>query len=205
MGVVILGAVALYFLLCVFVVRGAIKHAKKNGKSAKRWGWGAALVLYLIPCWDWLPTVAVHQYYCSSEAGFWVYKSVEQWQVENPGVMGTLVPRQGAPSKREGDIDNFTDTYFLNQRINKVVKFHGKFLFNRWRLEQELVDTKSNEVLARSVDFYTAQIRGDGGWSGWKFWLHNERCGRGANSQHDTYELRRQFVDVEKQLTRRKN
>ena len=105
---------------------------------------------------------------------------------------------------RQGDMDDFTDTYILNQRFNKVVKFHGKFLFNRWRLEKEVVDTKSNEVLARSVDFYTAQIRAVGGWCGWKYWLHNESCGVGSNSQHDTQLLREQFVEIENRLTGRK-
>ncbi len=201
MGLVILGALALYLVISIFVVIGAINHAKKSGKSALRWGAAAALVMYLIPFWDWLPTVVVHQYYCKTEAGFWVYKTVDQWKAENPGVMETLVEKVSVT--RQGDMDNFTDTYFLNQRINKVVKFHGKFLFNRWRLEKEVVDTKANEVLARHVDFSTAQIRAGGGWYGWKFWLHNDRCGRGSNSQHDTQELRDKFVELEVKLNGR--
>ena len=91
MGLVILGVLTLYFLLSVVVVIGAINHAKMNGKSVKRWGWGTAIVMYLIPFWDWIPTVAVHHYYCAKESGFWVYKTLDQWKVENPGVAETLV------------------------------------------------------------------------------------------------------------------
>ena len=94
MGVGILGALALYLLISIAVVFGTGRHAKKRGKSALRWGAGAALIMYLIPFWDWLPTVAAHQYYCRTEAGFWVYKSVEQWNLENPGVMETLVAKR---------------------------------------------------------------------------------------------------------------
>ncbi|MBK7764911.1 MAG: hypothetical protein IPI44_01795 [Sulfuritalea sp.] len=94
MGILIVGAMGLYLLIAFGVVIGAISHARKHGKSTKRWGWGAALVMYLIPFWDWIPTVAVHQYYCATEAGFWVYKTPEQWKKENPGVMETLVAQR---------------------------------------------------------------------------------------------------------------
>jgi hypothetical protein len=202
MGLVIVGALALYLLISVVVVIGAIKYAKQNGRSTKRWGWSAVLVMYLIPFWDWMPTIATHQYYCATESGFWVYKTLGQWKKENPGVAEVLV--ENLSVTRRGDMDNFTDTYFLNQRINKVVKQHGKFIFNRWRHEQEVVDTKTNEVLARHVNFSTAQILVGGGWYGWKFWLRNARCGKGANSKHDTQELREQFVELEVQLNGRK-
>ena len=178
MGVVILGAVALYLLLSIFVVLGAIKHARKTGKSTKRWGWGAALVMYLIPFWDWLPTVAVHQYYCSTEAGFWVYKTVDQWKAENPGVMETLTAKtitvpDGTDRKDE---DNWKFTFNLNQRIDWTNSHAGPLPLHRWRTESTLVDAKSNTVLVRAVDFYTAQTRAGGGWRGWKFWLAMDHC-----------------------------
>ena len=198
MGLAILGAVALYLLIAIAAVIGAIRYAKKTGKSANRWGWGAALVMYLIPFWDWLPTVAVHRYYCATEAGFWVYKTLEQWKQENPGVMEGLVANKGAPSTRQGDMTNHTDTYFLNQRFNWVVKRYNDPLFNRWRHEQEVVDTKTNEVLARYVDFSTAQIRAGGGWYGWKFWLHNEHCIGGGNNQDALRNFRNNFMGAEK-------
>jgi hypothetical protein len=176
MGFVIMGAVALYLLLSVFVVSRAIKHAKKNGKSAKRWGWGAALVMYLIPLWDWIPTVVVHQYYCSTEAGFWVYKSVDQWKVENPGVMETLVSNRGQVRKSVGNMNNYSDTSFMNQRFVFLAKHNGPLFLNRWRREQEIVDSKTGLVLARNIDFSTSQERRQAGWSGWKFWLDSRQC-----------------------------
>jgi len=177
MGFVIVVALGLYLLISMGVVAWAIKYAKKHGKSAKRWGWGAALGMYLLVFWDWIPTVTVHQYYCATEAGFWVYKTVDQWKKENPGVMEALVANElSAPSSHQGDEDNWTNTYLLNQRINQVSKHQGPLLFYRWKYESELVDNRTNEVLARSVDFYTAQIRAGGGWHGWKFWLATDHC-----------------------------
>jgi hypothetical protein len=198
MGLVIIVAMVVYLLISIGVVAWAVSHAKKNGKSAKKWGWGAALVMYSIVFWDWLPTVAVHQYYCAKDSGFWVYKTLDQWKQENPGVMVGLVANKGEPSSRQGDMVNYTDTYFVNQRINWVVKHNGQFLFNRWRHERELIDIKNNEVLARYVDFSTSQEQRQAGWSGWKFWLDTEHCVGGLNRAIDSANFFKQFKGAAK-------
>lgn len=177
MGFVIFMAMGVYFLISLGVVTWAVGHAKKNGLSVKKWGWGAALVMFLIPCWDWIPTVAVHQYYCAKDSGFWVYKTPEQWKAENPGVIEGLVANKNPVLvSHEGDQDSWTDVEMLNQRIKMVSKRNGPLFFHRWRWEGEWVDSKNNEVLARYVDFYTSHERRQAGWSGWKFWLATDHC-----------------------------
>jgi hypothetical protein len=187
-----------YLLLSVAVVIAMRKHARNTGKNVRRWSWGAALVMWLIPFWDWLPTVAVHQYHCATEAGFWVYKTPEQWKLENPGVMETLVGHEQSPTKHVGDDDSYTVTYFLNDRFNWLVNRDGKLLFNRWRHEEEVVDVKNNEVLARYVDFSTSQERPRAGWSGWKFWLGNEHCSGGRHNEDEMGRYEFQFKGVVK-------
>jgi hypothetical protein len=180
-GLVVFGAIGLYFLISVGVVKWAIRYARDNGKSAKRWGWGAALGMYLLVFWDWIPTVATHQYYCATEAGFWVYKTPEQWKAENPGVAETLVANKGAPFSYEA-FDNRhgkKDTYFLNDRFNWVVIQQDiPGLLPIIRTEQQVVDVKKNEVLARYVDFGTGNsVKNTVGPPGpLKFWLHNGHC-----------------------------
>ena len=193
MGFVIVVALALYLLISIGVVAWAVSHAKKNGRSAKRWGWSAALVMYLIPFWDWIPTVAVHQYHCSTEEGFWVYKTLDQWKAENPGVMETLVANKGAPSSTQGDLVNYIDTYFLNQRFNWVIKKTGPFLLNQWRWEETVVDSNSNDVLVRHVDFSTGNGH-IGGEPELRFWLHSDGC-VGGNAANDArvYEFTKQL------------
>jgi len=198
MGFVIVVVFGLYVLISIGVVAWAINYAKKHNKSAKRWGWGAALGMYLLIFWDWIPTVLTHQYYCATEAGFWVYKTPEQWIKENPGVMETLVVNKGAPSKREGNMESYTDTYFLNQRFNWIVKRHGKFLLNRWLHEQSVVDTKTGEMLAKYVDFSTSQISPQAGWNGWKMWLTNEHCADGEYNQGQMYSYENKVRGEEK-------
>jgi hypothetical protein len=103
-GLAVLLAMGVYLLLSVGVVKWAIRYARDNGKSAKRWGWGAAFVMYSLVFWDWIPTIATHQYYCAKDSGFWVYKTLDQWKAENPGVMEGLVAQRVLSSVREGDI-----------------------------------------------------------------------------------------------------
>jgi hypothetical protein len=184
MGLVIIGALALYLLLSIVVVVAAVKFAKNNGKSSKRWGWGVALVMYLIPFWDWIPTVAVHQYYCKTESGFWIYKTLDQWKKENPGVAETLVANKGAPTKRLGDMTNYIDTYNLNQQFDWVVTKTGPLFLNRWKWEKKIIDIKSNDVLARYVDFSTGSGFVAGPPQLIKFWLQNDHCGNGRENMY---------------------
>jgi hypothetical protein len=177
MGFVIVVVGAAYLLISIGVVAWAISHAKKAGKSAKKWGWGAALVMWLIPFWDWIPTVAVHQFYCSTESGFWVYKTLDQWKRENPGVMEMLVA-DGVTSKRIGNDANHIDTFILNQRFQQSIeKRRLIFLFPLDRWQFELVDRKNHEVIARQVDFSSGEGRDD-----LKFWRNDTYCSNGREN-----------------------
>ena len=94
MGLVVFAAIAVYLIVSIAVVAFSARAAKKKGRSPWRWGGGAALVMYLLVFWDYIPTVVAHKYYCEKEAGFWVYKTVEQWKAENPGVAEVLTWRE---------------------------------------------------------------------------------------------------------------
>lgn len=176
-GLAYILAFGLYLLISIGVVRWAIRYARRHGRSAKRWGWGAAFVMYNLVFWDWLPTVAVHQYYCAKDAGFWVYKTLDQWKAENPGVMGTLVANEVWPHQKI----NGKDVAIINRRMRLVYFEQGERFLHIWPDIRELVDAKNSEVLARYVDFSTSQERGQAGWSGWKFWLHSESCVNGRD------------------------
>jgi hypothetical protein len=170
MGLVIIGALALYLLLSIAVVIGAIKFAKQNGKSAKRWGWSAALVMYLIPFWDWIPTVAVHQYYCSTEAGFWVYKTPEQWVKENPRVIETLAL---ASADKELQYLNHKKVYFESITDRRRLPLIPITLYS-----DEIVDVASRELLAKHVGVGSGYgyISTSNDWRSIKFWLNLDPC-----------------------------
>lgn len=203
MGLVIFAAMGLYLLISIGVVNGAIAYARKGGKNAKRWGWSAALVMYLIPFWDWIPTVAMHEYYCATEAGFWVYKTPEQWRKGNPGVMEGLVANKGAPSRYEPFDDGHgkMDIYLLNDRFNWIVTQQDlSRSLPIIRGEQQIKDTKSNEVLARYVDFATGNsVKNTVGPPGpMKFWLHSGHCAGGERNKGLMYSFEHNIRGAEK-------
>lgn len=181
MGIILLALVGLYLLVSLGVVIGAMAYARKAGKSPKRWGWIAALVMYLIPFWDWIPTVAMHRYYCATEAGFWVYKTPEQWKKENPGVI--LASSKEPYASKQKDDSGYTEVRQLNQRFDWEVKNHHRLAILRVdQKEESLFDRDGNEVLARYVDFSTGYgnpMTRSGSkheFNAFKFWLAREMC-----------------------------
>jgi hypothetical protein len=173
MGLIMLMFLAVYLLVSIWVTKKAAGWAKANNKKPWLWGGLAAFVMYNLVFWDWIPTVVTHKYYCATEAGFWVYKTPEQWKAENPGVMETLISNKGQVSDHVEDGESFTLTSHMNQRFIHITNLNGRLPFNRWRVETEIVDGKTKEVLAREIDFSTSQERSEGGWVGWKFWLYS--------------------------------
>ncbi|HAF44593.1 MAG: hypothetical protein A2100_04545 [Sideroxydans sp. GWF2_59_14] len=199
MGFVVFMVMGVYLLISLGVVTWAVSHAKKNGLSVKKWGWGAALVMYMIPFWDWIPTVAVHQYYCSKDSGFWVYKTLEQWKAENPGGMEGL--EEYSVWKEESG--QYGTVAKVNQRFSMVYANHlttiseGKHLFNRWRWEHKLIDNKTNEVMARRIDFSTGNGF-IGGEPELRFWLHSDHCPGHKNMAKKFGDYLKQFKGAEK-------
>ncbi len=180
-----LGLVVLLLLLAyVALVIWATKRGWRWGVEQKGWTGrkryrGAALGFLLVTLpvfWDWLPTVAMHQYYCATESGFWVYKTLDQWKAENPGVMETLVANKFTSPTSQGTKGNSMVTYHLNQRVNRTEKESRIFsVLPVWRLELAVVDSNNDEILARYVDFWTGYK--EEGWDFVKTWMTwNKHC-----------------------------
>lgn len=189
-GLAYLVAFVLYLLISIGVVRWAINYARKNGKSAKRWGWGAAFVMYSIVFWDWIPTVAVHQYYCAKDSGFWVYKTLDQWKAENPGVMETLT----TPRVWQHDYTSGGDVVHINQRFDLAYDKKGEQFLHLWPDDRKLIDVKSGEVMARLVDFNSYAPE----WGDLKFWTSIKHCSSGQENAIKFGNFYLQFKGAEK-------
>jgi hypothetical protein len=170
MGLVVFGVMALYLLISILVVTGAVKYARTNGKSATRWGTGAALVMYLIPFWDWLPTIATHQYYCAKEAGFWIYKTPEQWKKENPGVTETLVAQLSIQRMAYGELQIMDQRFAIETRHSTPV-----LLIPTEIAERLLIDRKTGDILAKTVEVGSG-VGNMATGGGLKFWLNQSPC-----------------------------
>ncbi len=198
MGFVILMVMGAYLLISIAVVAWVVTYAQKHNRRGWLWGLMAAFVMYNLVFWDWIPTVVVHKYYCKKEAGFWVYKTLEQWKKENPGVMEGLVTQKIPPHEFSGHTNDLISTTFWNSRIKSVHQFSGPKFIHVWRREDALIDIKTGETLALYVDYSTSQERRQAGWSGWKFWLANDHCYGGRNKAISFVELVNQFKGAEK-------
>lgn len=195
LGLMILLALGIYIGLSALVVWQAARWARRHNRRAWMWGGLAAFAMYNLVFWDWIPTVAMHKYYCVTEAGFWVYKTPEQWAKENPGVLETLVYKKEMPHIQT----LYGRATVLNQRFLFTYKYEGPFLFNRWRIETEIRDSLNSEVIAREVSFSTSQERRQAGWSGWKIWLDNERCSTESHRDRGSFDQITALVEGAKQ------
>lgn len=155
-----------YLLISLAVVAWIAIRAKKRARNPWLWGLGALLVMYNLVFWDWLPSKVQHDYYCRNQAGFWVYKTLDQWKQENPGVFEMLVYDNGrTKSVHEGNNRNNSHHYVLNDRFATVVQYKDIDFFgidfDLGSTEEILVDRKTGEILAKYVGF--AVSSGEGG------------------------------------------
>ncbi len=197
LGLAVLFVIGIYLAVSALVIWLSARWALKRGRRGWVWGGVAAFVMYNLVFWDLIPTLIMHKYYCSTEAGFWVYKTPEQWVKENPGVMETLVSNNGLVRKSVGNGTSYTDTSSLNSRFDWVLEKSGPFLFNRWRREQKLVDKNADGVLARYVDFSTGNGN-IGGEFTIKFWLQCGHCTGGERNDSLMWQFTENFMGVKK-------
>ena len=119
-----------------------------------------------------------------------MYKTVDQWKAENPGVMETLVANK-APVV-------IPNAFVLNQRFNWVIQQERFLPLNHMmRNEQQVVDGKNGEVLARYVNYAASHGRREAGWSGWKFWLDASHCAGGQRNESRMRRFKNQFRGTE--------
>jgi len=199
-GLIVLIVATVYLALLIWATRAAYRWAKKRGWSrGKRWiaAAGGFLAVYLPVFWDWIPTLAAHRYYCATEAKFEVYKTVEQWKKENPGVAETLT--WSNQESRTVDSKTGTQIVRLNERVTERLNQHRPLLLPITISEYELVDSKNEEVMARQVivsaGYGNMMVSSD--WGSLKFWLQLDSCfGQGIRGMHTFNPVRESFKQI---------
>lgn len=173
-GLSILVALFLYLLVSAGVVSWVVRWAKRKGRKPVRWGIFAGLVMYHLVFWDFIPTLVVYKYYCATKAGLFVYKTPEQWRVDNPGVAETLTWRERSKHYEAPDI---ALGFQLNERIVWIIKKRTatcSFIpvgIN----EQVIIDLVSHKTLVKFIGVST----GRPGTEITRFWTHFEPCFNG--------------------------
>ena len=189
-GLVVLGFFVIYLLTSIWVTKKVASWAKANNKKPWLWGGLAAFVMYNLVFWDLIPTLVMHKYYCATQAGFFVYKTPEQWMTENPELTRDNLKTYGEkvyvgemrwsfPNKPFNNNPNRRAT-MINSRIylgSEDIENVSKILPIR-RFTSFIADAKYNERLAQQVTFGSGygNPMTTGGLLGFKGWLENSTC-----------------------------
>lgn len=172
--------VLVYIAISVLVVQLARRWARKHGRSPAKAGWLAGLVMYLLVFWDLIPTVLVRAYYCHTAAGVWVYKTVEEWQADNPGVAKTLSETSDFQSYRR---ENGAKIVVLNQRfVLETSRRKPVPLVPVYLSRAVVTDASTGEIVAKKISVGSGYVGlAIGGTGSWKFWLNMGRCAPGLS------------------------
>lgn len=156
-GVILPLLVLVYLPFSIWLTQKVVRKARREGKNAWLRGGLTAFIMYNLVLWNWIPTHLMHKYYCETQAGFFVYKTPEQWDRENPGVLETLVPYTGY--KNPGNwFSLFNDRFASNLHISRVAP---DFLSIE-RVDYVIVDIETKNIVAREVDFMSGpHVGGD--------------------------------------------
>ena len=92
LGILFLVIIGIYLIISLIAVVIRVKQARKRGYKGWQGGLVTAFIMYNVIFWDLIPVYAVHSWQCTHNAGFTVYKTLDEWQQENPGVAETLIP-----------------------------------------------------------------------------------------------------------------
>ena len=172
-GLIVVVVGVIYLVVLIVVTRVAYSIAKKRGYSKAKCrlaAVGGFLVIYLPVFWDHIPTVVAHQYYCSKDSGFWIYKTLEQWKAENPNV---ILTQEGATDIQKEE-DAYIEIHQINQRLNWVVRLNStSSVLQVSKREEIIVDRNNDGVLARFIDFSRGNQRSTGTI---KIWLVSNDC-----------------------------
>jgi hypothetical protein len=198
-GLIAIIVVGGLLLLACWVFVWTYRAKRRKGKSEKvAFGWaiGAVVLLSLPITWDAIPTWIAFEYYAKKEAEFTVFKTLEQWKAENPGVAETLEPYgRRARDERSNSISmgSGKSRTPLNARFASDTQSEHLFL-SVGLTRHEIVDTRTGEVVFRFVAVASGNSGGlASGGSGWaKPWLVH-RSAQVADVDR-SYRIRNEFA-----------
>ena len=171
-GFIMLAGLTIYLIISLILITIGVKAARNRGKPGWKGGLLVAVIMYLILFWDWIPTYLTHKYYCETQGGYFLNKTLEQWEKENPGVLDTLTPISQPPETES----NRRQRFVLNQRFARDI-YSSKHVFGISKRDHHIVDIKTGEMLAGYIDFNSGQSYYDPeSFRDFKFWLRFDSC-----------------------------
>ena len=166
MGLMFLAALALYIGVSIAICVWIARWAKRTGRTSWKWGWGAALVMYLLVFWDHIPTVVAHGLLCKSVPEAKIYKTWEQWKLEHPIDQPPTPVAKGNTVRLDSE---GREVLMANSRfgLRRVTTSIGPLPVRISKLQE--VDMVTESVLLETTFLERTSHP-------FKPWLHNESC-----------------------------
>jgi hypothetical protein len=159
-----------YLAVSIGVTILAVRWAKNRGRRPWVWGGLVALIMYHLVFWDYLPTLITFKYLVHTRSGFWVYKTPEQWKVENPRVVETLTWSNNRTDYY--DYPNARIGFKLNERIAWITIDNRTSVVPVNAKENIIIDVDNNDILVRTVFISSGYLNGQ---QQFKFWtVHHQ-------------------------------
>ncbi|MGC4395385.1 hypothetical protein [Hydrogenophaga sp. T2] len=176
LGLMYLGAAALYLSLMFFVVRWAWRRGRQNdGSVLKSMGFGALgfLAVYLLAFWNVVPSAVIYRKACEQDAGFQAFIDPKDWvashQVRIQELRGIDPEAKSKSWKTSSGFSRYEHMGGLladDHRSSRTEVFALEML----RSETRIVDAETDQVLAQAVD-YSLGTRDDA-----RIWLTRRSC-----------------------------
>ncbi|MCD2452586.1 hypothetical protein GO003_019565 [Methylicorpusculum oleiharenae] len=195
----------IYLPISIWVIRKSYLFAKDKYQRGWLGGIVAALIMYNLVFWDWIPVILIHKHLCETEGGFWVYKTPGQWVKEHPEVLGqdwgdsskVKLEKLNENYQPDKSFHNAINRYWYSQWIymDSVQPVNVSFIGTVTKIERRLVEAKTGQILANSINF---QRGGSFHAGNYKFWLNigNASCNKNANK--GVQNLLKSLIDIVK-------
>lgn len=184
-----------YLLLAVVAAYVAVQMVKSNGVAKRRKviaGAMAFFIVWLIPFWDWIPTILYHRHLCNTEAGVKIYKRVEgvegflgegPWPLSIGYRYGYGENNLGGYVRYRENPDKSSFKPWVEESTSQPPEYGVKFeqlnlnKWNAWKLIHTVYVVRTGEVLATFTDFGSTAADPEISMSEWrKPWLSGRSC-----------------------------
>lgn len=194
-AIYLLGYALGYLLLAIVTTYVVVKVVGKRG-ATKRTKIIAALVtlfiFWLIPFWDWLPTVIYHKHLCNTEAGMKIYRTVEgvegflegsAWPINIGYRYGYRNDYSGGYIRLRSNPDKSSFKPWIEESASEPPLYGVKYeqtkfdKWNAWKIRYTIYVVKTGEVLATLTDFGATAADPNVSMSEWrKPWISQRSC-----------------------------
>ena len=199
MAIIVLGGLLALAIWAFTLVNKALLRHGKSEAVARALAVAAVVALSLPITWDAIPTWIAFEYYNHKEAGIQVFKTLEQWKAENPGVAETLEPYGVSYTDSRTKAVELADDR-VRMMLNARFAYDKKVatgIFGIRVINHEIVDTKKATVIVHFVAVFSGNSGGlaSGGDGWWKFWLLHSSSTSEQEIAFEKYKREFQFLE----------